>query len=502
MKSRRKTAVKTEFGDWQTPGELAALVCATVSRRIQPASVFEPNCGEGTFLRAAIHTFPTVRRILGLEVNHDYVLRSQSISHASLNVIHGDFFDYQWTKDIKQLPDPLLVLGNPPWVTNSDLMRLRSGNLPPKSNVNGVRGIDAITGKSNFDISEWMLIKEVEALQGRDAALAMLCKTSTARKVIAHAWKNSLSFSSAEIREIDARRYFGVSVAACLLLVRFAPGLNETDGLCTVYPSLDATDQKYVLGKRNGKLVADADVFDRHSRLISSTPSHFNWRSGIKHDCAKVMELIILPDGTLLNGFGESVDIEREVLYPMLKSSDLANGEVKTPRRMMLVTQRSVGSETSYLESTCPRAWRYLVEHADRLAKRGSSIYNNRPRFSIFGVGEYSFKPWKVAISGLYRKLSFRVVGPHDGRPVVLDDTCYFIGCESEEEACLICELLESQVCHEILDACIFWESKRPITKDVLNTINIPAVAHHLGIIESLKIVCPRVFSSVQTTLF
>ncbi|MCK4371802.1 MAG: SAM-dependent DNA methyltransferase, partial [candidate division Zixibacteria bacterium] len=124
MKSCRKTAAKTEFGDGQTPGELAALVCATVSRRIQPASVFEPNCGEGTFLQAAIHTFPTVQRILGLEVNRDYVLRSQSISHASLNVIHGDFFDYQWTKDIEQLPDPLLVLGNPPWVTNSDLMRL------------------------------------------------------------------------------------------------------------------------------------------------------------------------------------------------------------------------------------------------------------------------------------------------------------------------------------------------------------------------------------------
>lgn len=502
MKSSRKTAVKTEFGDWQTPGELAALVCATVSRRIQPASVFEPNCGEGAFLQAAIHTFPTLQRILGLEVNQDYVLRSRSISHASLDVIHGDFFDYQWTKDIEQLPEPLLVLGNPPWVTNSDLMRLQSRNLPPKSNVNGVRGIDAITGKSNFDISECMLIKEIEALRGRDAALAMLCKTSTARKVIAYAWKNSISFSSAEIREIDARRYFGVSVAACLLLVRFAPGLDETDGLCAVYPSLDATDHKYVLGTRNGRLVSNAKIFDRYSELITSTPSHYCWRSGIKHDCAKVMELKILSDGSLLNGFGRSVDIEREVLYPMLKSSDLANGKIVTPRRMMLVTQRSVGRETSYLESTCPRAWRYLGEHADLFAKRGSSIYNKRPQFSIFGVGEYSFKPWKVAISGLYRKLAFRVVGPYDSRPVVFDDTCYFIGCESEEEACLIRDLFESQVCHEILEACIFWESKRPITRDVLSTINIHAVAHHLGVFESLKKVCPRISASAQTTLF
>ena len=37
-------------------------------------------------------------------------------------------------------------------------------NLPEKKNFMGLRGMDARTGKSNFDIAEWMLIQLIEAL--------------------------------------------------------------------------------------------------------------------------------------------------------------------------------------------------------------------------------------------------------------------------------------------------------------------------------------------------
>jgi hypothetical protein len=84
------------------------------------------------------------------------------------------------------------------------------------------------------------------------------------------------------------------------------------------------------------------------------------------------------------------------------------------------------------LQRSAPKAWQYLLANGAVLAKRGSSIYRNRPRFSIFGVGEYSFSPWKVAISGLYKKLEFVEVPPFRDRPVVLDDTCYFFPCQSK----------------------------------------------------------------------
>jgi len=37
-----------------------------------------------------------------------------------------------------------------------------SDNLPPKSNFQKRRGFEAVTGKSKFDISEWMLLQHRE----------------------------------------------------------------------------------------------------------------------------------------------------------------------------------------------------------------------------------------------------------------------------------------------------------------------------------------------------
>ena len=123
------------------------------------------------------------------------------------------------------------------------------------------------------------------------------------------------------------------------------------------------------------------------------------------------------PDGgdDFENGLGEVVSLESTYLYPMLKSSELMKPD-PTPSRYMLVTQRLVGEDTPQIEYEAPRTWDYLQSHAARLDARASSIYRNRPRFSVFGVGPYSFAPWKVAISGFYKRLDFRCVRSHRGQ--------------------------------------------------------------------------------------
>jgi len=115
------------------------------------------------------------------------------------------------------------------------------------------------------------------------------------------------------------------------------------------------------------------------------------------------------------------------------------------------------------------------------LDKRKSSIYKNRPFFSVFGVGPYTFSPWKVAISGLYKKLEFVRVPPFCGRPVALDDTCYFFPCRSEEECNLLYEMVTSQPAQEFWSAFIFWDTKRPITAQLLNSLDLMTLARELG---------------------
>ena len=128
----------------------------------------------------------------------------------------------------------------------------------------------------------------------------------------------------------------------------------------------------------------------------------------------------------------------------------------------MLVTQRTVGEDTVAIADEAPLTWRYLESHANFLDARASSIYRNRPRFSVFGIGEYSFAPWKVAISGFYKSLEFRIVAPKEGRPVVLDDTCYFLSCGTEEEAEVLAALLNSEAARGFFRSFVFWDAKRP----------------------------------------
>src|SRR5262249_33802840 len=148
-------------------------------------------------------------------------------------------------------------------------------------------------------------------------------------------------------------------------------------------------------------------------------------------------------------GLGELVELEDEYLFPMLKSSELANGRFGDPVRWMLVPQRVVGDDTRAIQERAPRTWAYLLRHSEALDRRGSSVYRKRPRFSVFGVGDYTFAPWKVCISGFYKQLKFVAVGTSEGKPIVLDDTGYFVPCGSEREARLIAWLLNSDVSRE-----------------------------------------------------
>ena len=125
--------------------------------------------------------------------------------------------------------------------------------------------------------------------------------------------------------------------------------------------------------------------------------------------------------------------------------------------------------------------------HKDILDGRKSSIYRNRPRFCVFGIGPYSFAPWKIAISGLYKNMSFVVVPPCDDRPVMVDDTCYFIPCQSKEEAYLLFELLSSEEAKAFLKSLVFVDSKRPITVDVLRRVSFVELARNLGKLDELR---------------
>jgi len=483
---RKKTQETIEFGDFQTPTSLAREICSFLySDGLRPQSVVEPTCGRGSFVLACLETFDSAKKVIGIDINSEYLsdLRNRipAFTPVRLELSNRDFFQIDWQSIFDKLPKPLLIIGNPPWVTNSQLGTLNSTNLPSKSNFQKYRGLDALTGKSNFDISEWILMHLCDWMQKHNAFLAMLCKTTVARKVLKYAWRNDFRIRDVSIHIIDTKRYFGASVEGCLLVCRTGdPGGVKQ---CPVYEGLSSNKKISVVGLLDDDLVADLDKYRRWSFLDGI--ERYKWRSGVKHDCAKIMEFVA-QEGRFKNGLGEFCDLEKTLLYPFFKSSDVVHNHVAGPKRWVLITQKDVYEDTSFIKEQAPKTWHYLIRHRDRLDSRKSSVYKGRPGFSLFGIGEYAFRPWKVCISGLYKKLHFAVVGPYADRPPMVDDTCYYIPSKTEDEASLIANLLNSHAAKEFLSSLIFWDSKRPITNDVLRRIDLIVLAQELGMSETL----------------
>ena len=477
---------KKEFGDFQTPEGLAIRAIALIAKLFEaPDYIVEPTSGIGAFLGAAANYWNGTASYEGYEINKQYVEVSRSrLSGRGVEVHHRDFFTEDWVLNLSKSGKPrVLVVGNPPWVTNSDLGQLGSCNLPKKTNFQGLRGFDARTGKANFDIAEWMLIRLIEALPPT-GAIAMLCKTMTARKVLKHFWKTDGGRKDSHLFHIDAKAEFDVSVDACLF---FTTGKRVSDRIATVHADLDFESPKKRFGFIDGDLVADLDCYMTHRHLDGGS-SIYTWRSGIKHDASKVMEFTN-QDGVLINGYGNVVEIEKDYVFPLLKSSDLGNGR-NAIRKSVLVTQRHTGDDTSEIKRRAPKTWSYLMEHAETLDDRKSSIYQNRPRFCVFGVGSYSFAPWKVCVSGFYKKILFVLVAPSEGRPVMVDDTCYSIACSSKKEGEFLYELLSSEEATLFLNSLIFSDSKRPITIDILRRLSIVELAREVGRYDELQNLC------------
>ena len=150
--------------------------------------------------------------------------------------------------------------------------------------------------------------------------------------------------------------------------------------------------------------------------------------------------------------------------------------------RWLIVPQQYVGEDTSKIERIAPKTWEYLNRYKEVLENRGSSIYNKKPSFSIFGVGPYTFTNWKIGVSGFHKQLNFSVIRPIHNRPVVLDDTSYFLPASSKEEAILFYALLKHPIVTKFLNTIIYWNAKRPISQKILQQLHLSKITRRANL--------------------
>lgn len=479
-----------QFGDFQTPEALVAEVFGVLTRRgVRWTRVLEPTCGRGHFIRGALAALPELAEVVGIELQPGHLRAAEAAlsggDRPEVRLRLDSVFardlcaDLAWTS-----PGPLLVVGNPPWVTNAELGALASDNLPAKHNLKGLRGIEALTGSANFDLAEAVLLKLVGELAPLQPTIAMLVKTAVARNLIEHAQAVGLPVVQAEIRRIDAKRWFKVGVEASLFILELGPSEGR-DLAVPVYDRLDAAEPATVLGMAGGRLVADLQTY--RSLAFADGECPMEWRQGLKHDAAAVMELTRAEDGALVNGLGEPVEVESAYVFPLWKGAKIHGGPRAGAPRWVIVPQRALREDLAHLETDAPRLWAYLMRHRAAFEARKSAIYRNQPPFSLFGVGPYTFAPYKVAISALHKTPRFRALGPEGGQPAIVGDTSYFLPCDSATQAALATTILNHPSCTALLGALSFTDAMRPITKKLLRRIDLIALLERLSDDECLR---------------
>lgn len=481
-----------EHGDYQTPSWFCDVVCDYLVNDygVQPEVIIEPTFGKGNFITSSVRKFSRLEKVLGVELQSGYC------SYAKINVLNAcafqenkgfnvflkneDAFGYDFSGFIQaNSGKEIVVIGNPPWVTNAQLSALRSSNIPEKRNFKNHKGLDAITGKGNFDVAEYIILKMLDAFNGQPGTLAMLCKNVVARNILRDIHNYGFTVSDVRLVGFDAKKVFDVAAEASLLVMK-VNSVNKEER-CSVYDFGDVTNEIKKFGWVNGSFVSNIAGYNFGKAVDGLCP--MTWRQGVKHDASKVMELKIVGEA-LINGNQEVVSIEDTYVYHLLKSSGLKNKITQSSKKKVIITQKKVNQETASIKRHAPKLWHYLNEHSEKLDGRKSSIYRKAPRFAIFGIGEYAFKPYKVAISGFYKSPNFSLIVPMSNKPVMLDDTCYFIGFDNYVDALLTMILLNSGVTQTFLTSIAFLDNKRPYTKDILMRIDLNKVAEHYTIQE------------------
>ena len=269
---------KQEYGDYQTPVGFAEKVCRYLKdyRHIKPSAVVEPTCGVGNFLKSSF--LFGANEYYGIEINPEYCEICRSFKNGSkVNIINSDFFAFSSRALIKDKRQ-ILVIGNPPWATNSTLSALGSDNLPVKVNFKGLKGIDAITGASNFDICEYIILQLINEYRDTNTVISMLCKTSVARNIFKEMKRNSVAFVLCDILEFDASKVFDINVSACVLIIQLSDKPISSD-VCNVYDFEYPEKVKAQFGYVNGRFYSNLDAYTENF----DGQSCIEWRQGVNN---------------------------------------------------------------------------------------------------------------------------------------------------------------------------------------------------------------------------
>ena len=178
--------------------------------------------------------------------------------------------------------------------------------------------------------------------------------------------------------------------------------------------------------------------------------------------------------------------IEPDLLYPLLRGRDVQRWKAEPSAWILITHLPGMGLKAipeKEMQTDYPCTYGYLKRFEEVLRKRAAfkryftrKDKNNRivetgPFYSMFGIGPYTFAPWKVVWREQASTMTASVVSPKDGKPVMPDHKLMLVDCTSEDEACFVCACLNSSVGQMVA---VSYAVEIQMTPHILEHIRIP----------------------------
>lgn len=152
--------------------------------------------------------------------------------------------------------------------------------------------------------------------------------------------------------------------------------------------------------------------------------------------------------------------VEKDLVYPLIRGRDVQRWYVELVNKYIIVPHHKDGKpfKESFIKVNYPRTYSYLNSFKQELENR--SVHKlwgkGNPFYSLYGIGEYTFKPYKVvwkriagAITGKATSFAAAVVEPYNdkilgNKVVIADDSTIIVSTDDRDEAYYLTGILNS----------------------------------------------------------
>lgn len=171
--------------------------------------------------------------------------------------------------------------------------------------------------------------------------------------------------------------------------------------------------------------------------------------------------------------------IETDLIYPLIKPKDTKRWGIDSYQYMIVPHQKAGENNESFLRVKLPKSYAFLSSFKKELATRKSKWFygGDKPFYSLFGIGDYTFEKYKIVWCCMSYKPDFSVVSKVKDEKIgvktyIPDNTIGYLSVKTSDEAHYICSILNSDKV-KALFALRSSKSKWGISIDMVNKVPI-----------------------------